>query len=267
MVEPAKSTRGWSGRTADLFIRLRWAYLILCALLTAFFAVGVEQVSVKTVFSDFVPTNNRITDVFNKYMNFGNPLLVQILVKAKNGTIYTPAGLGKIFRLTQAVDLIPGVDHEHVISIASPKIRMTKATPRGVMSMPVMADVAPHNQEEAEEVLRRARAAKAVSGILISNDETAGLVEVGFREGATDYEQVFNQVNDLIHRESDADYEVVAAGRVMLVGWVYLYGRQAFWIFVASLLIIGIMHFDYMRSFTGAATPLIAATVSTLWGV
>jgi predicted RND superfamily exporter protein len=242
-------------------------YLAVCGLLSIFFAIGVEHVGVKTVFSDFVPTNNAITDIFNKYMNFGNPLLVQMLIKAKSGTIYTPEGLGKVFRLTQAVDLIPGVDHEHVISIASPKIRMTKATPRGVMSMPVMEDVAPSNQEAADEVLRRARIAKAVSGILISNDETAALVEVGFREGSTDYEQVFNQINQLIQKESDADYEVVAAGRVMLVGWVYLYGRHAFWIFVASLLIIGIMHFDYMRSFTGAATPLIAASVSTLWGV
>ncbi len=267
MEERKPERKRWSSRASDLFIRGRWVYLLICAALTVFFSVGLTRVTVKTIFSDFVPTDNAITDVFRRYLNFGNPLLVQILVKAKEGSIYTPDGLAKVFRLTQAVDLIPGVDHEHVISIASPKIRMTKATPRGVMSLPVMEDVAPKTQAEADEVRRRAREAKAVSGILVSKDEKAALVEVGFREGTADYEQVFHQVNDLISKESDSNYEVVAAGRVMLVGWVYLYGRQALWIFIASLLIIGVMHFDYMRSFTGAATPLIAATVATIWGV
>lgn len=261
------ASQSWIGWGSRLLIRGRWVYLALCAALTVFFAVGMTRVTVKTMFSDFVPSDSSITDVFKKYLNFGNPLLVQLLVKAEDGTIFTPEGLGKVFRLTQAVDLVPGVDHEHVISIASPKIRMTRATPRGVMSLPVMEDTAPQSIEDAREVQKRARAAKAVSGILVSKDETAALVEVGFRDGITDYEQVFEQVNKLIAKESDEHYEVTAAGRVMLVGWVYRYGRSALWIFIASLLIIGAMHFDYMRSFTGAATPLIAAIVSAIWGV
>jgi predicted RND superfamily exporter protein len=267
MANESGKRSGLIARGSELLIRFRWVYLGLCAVLTILFCLSVRHVAVRTVFSDFVPTGQPITDVFNKYRNFGNPLLVQLLVKAEDGAVFTPEGLGKVFRLTQAVDLIPGVDHEHVISIASPKIRMTRATPNGVMALPVMEDEPPHNQEEADEVHRRARAAKAVYGILVSSDESAALIEVGFREGETDYEQVFQAVNKLLDKESDAKYRVVAAGRVMLVGWVYLYGRQAFWIFIVSLLIIGIMHFDYMRSFTGAATPLIAATVSTIWGV
>ena len=254
-------------RLAEAFIKRSGLFIAGIALLTVFFAYGWTKVAVRTVFSDFVPSNDPITDTFRKHINFGNPLLVQILIKAKHGSIFTPEGLAKVYRLTQAVDLIPGVDHEHVISIASPKIRMNRATPTGVDSLPVMEDNAPANQGEADEVRRRARNALAVYGILVSPDESAALLEVGFHEDTVDYDTAFQRVNELIAKENNGNYQALAAGRVMLTGWVYLYGRRAFWIFVASLLIIAVMHVDYMRSFTGAATPLISAAVATIWGV
>src|SRR6266478_6528845 len=192
---------------AEGFIKRSGLFIAVIAVLTVFFAYGWTKVAVRTVFSDFVPSNDPITDTFRKHINFGNPLLVQILIKAKHGSIFTPEGLAKVYRLTQAVDLIPGVDHEHVISIASPKIRMNRATPTGVDSLPVMEDNAPANQGEADEVRRRARNALAVYGILVSPDESAALLEVGFHEDTVDYDTAFQRVNELIAKENNGNYQ------------------------------------------------------------
>ena len=63
----------------------------------------------------------------------------------------------------------------------------------------------------------------------------------------------------MLAAESDPNVEFYTAGRVMLIAWVYRYGRQALWIFLLSLALIILAHVDYMRSLAGALTPIIAA--------
>ena len=53
-------------------------------------------------------------------------------------------------RIQYDVDLIPGVDHFGIFSIASPKVTFTKETPEGFSSKPMMKEV-PKDDQELEE--------------------------------------------------------------------------------------------------------------------
>jgi uncharacterized protein len=254
-------------RLASLLIGCRTAYIGLCCGLTILLAVGAARMGVRTRFSDLLPTHNRIVHVFKRYEQFAEPLNVQILVKVRHKTIYTPQTLDTIYRLTREIDLIPNVDHVSVTSIASSKIRVARATPAGLQSFPVMPDEPPRTAAQAAEIRERARHAQGVMGILVSPDETATLIEAGFHESGINYGKIFTDVHRMLAKEKTANLEFYPAGRVMLIGWVYHYGRSAVWIFLISFALIAVALADYMRSLAGSATPLIAAMVSTIWGI
>ena len=258
-------------RTADFLLRWRWQVIVIYAVLTAFFSVGVMRIAhrfqAQTSVADLIPAHNRVTDVFKRYQSFSKPATVEILLKVKSGTIYTPQTLARIWRITRELDLVPGIDHVTLTSIASEKVRVIRPTPPGLSSEPVMTNKIPATQAEALAVQERARHAAGVTGILVSPDEQATLIEAAFFEQGLDYGEVFHRVHKMLDAESDPNVEFHPAGRVMLIGWVYRYGHQALWIFLLSLTLIILAHVDYMRSIAGALTPIIAAAVSTVWGL
>ena len=258
-------------RTADFLLHWRWQVIVVYLALTAFFAVGVVRIAhsfqAQTSVADLIPAHNRVTDVFKRYQSFSKPATVEILLKVKQGTIYTPQTLARIWRITRNLDLVPGIDHVTLTSIASEKVRVIRPTPPGLSSEPVMTNKIPATQAEAAAVQERARHAAGVTGILVSPDEKATLIEAAFFEQGLDYAEVFQRVHKMLADESDPNIEFYTAGRVMLIAWVYRYGHQALWIFLLSLALIILAHVDYMRSLAGALTPIIAAAVSTIWGL
>jgi len=252
---------------ARLLIRYRWLYISLCVALSIFMFEGVRRVSVTSSFSELLPINNSIVEVFQKYPNFSAPITIELLVKVKRGTIYNPQTLATIFHLTRDVDLLPGADHDEVISIATTKAQVVRAVPGGIFSAPVMGDTPPTTQEEADEISQRARSAGGVMGFLASRDGRAALIRASFHEQDLDYEKVFGHVHALCAKYRDANTEIYPAGFVMLVGWIYRYGRQAIEILLVAFALIALAHFDYMRSWAGSLTPLIAGALSVLCGV
>lgn len=254
-------------KASSFLIRRRWAYLALAGTVSIFMLVGALRVTVRSTFSDLLPLRNPIVEVFKRYRNFSTPLTVQLLVEVKQGTVYNPQTLGKIYELTRDVDLLPNVDHEQIISMASTKARAIRPVPGGILSLPVMPDYPPKTQQEADEIKQRAEQAAGVVGIMVSPDGTAALVQAAFLENGLDYLEVFNRVRALRDKYRDTNTVVHPAGFVMLVGWIYKYGRQALAIFALAFFLIALALFDYMRSFAGSLTPLIAAATSVVWGV
>ena len=269
MPDTALKSRG--ERAANFMIKHRLAYVVLCAVLSAVAVVGASRVRVMGVgsyFLDLLPEHNPIIETLKEYLGFTSPLSVQILVRTKKGDIYTPKTLTAIYNMTRDIDLIPAIDHNTVISIAASKVRVVAATPSGLESRAVMPDLPPTTMRQAREIQQRARVAGGVMGILVSPDEKSTLIEAAFHPQAIDYTLVWNRIHQMLKKAEAANpnLEFYPGGRVMMVGWVYHYGEQALLIFFISFFIIALAHYDYMRSLSGAGTPLIAAAATALWG-
>jgi len=63
--------------------------------------------------------------------------------------------MDKVWQISRDIDLAPGVDHDQVLSIATPKARYTVVTPDGIFSNPIMDDHSPTTPEELTEVRHR----------------------------------------------------------------------------------------------------------------
>jgi len=253
-------------RVARAVIRHQKIAWVMFIAITAFFAVGLRNIELRTIFSDLLPKDDPYVQVFKDHPNFGNPLTVTLMVKRKDGDIYNAETLNKVWQLTRDIDLSPGVDHDQILSIASEKARYAEATPFGIDMRPLMEDAVPTTPEEIADFRQRVRNSPNARTFLISPDGTATLVSATFIESRLDYGEAFAYVQDLVLKARDEHHDVHLAGQPALTGWVYEYEFQMLWI---SLITIGALVLAlalYMRNVVGVVTPIVTSAVAAIWG-
>lgn len=254
-------------RLAAFTLGHKRSVLLVMALLTAFFAVGVTRLDVRTIFSDLFPKNHEFVKVYKDHQNFGNPLTVTLMIKRGGGKdIYEAPTMEKIWRISRELDLAPGVDHDQIMSIATPKARYTLITPDGIFSNPIMDDHPPRTEAELAEVRRRVNESPGARTFLVSADGAATIINATFLEQGLDYGQIFRFVQGIVKQESDAGHEIYVAGFPIMTGWVYAFGADTNRIFLVTLALMFIVLAFHMRNVAGIVTPVVVSTVSAIWG-
>jgi predicted RND superfamily exporter protein len=253
-------------RWAEWLYDHRTGATIAVVLVTAFFAWEVKHLDISTRFSDLYPRNHPYIKVFEKYPAFGSPFTVSLVVEAKKGTIYNPETLRKIQEATTLVDLIPGVDHDQILSIASRKVKHVEATVGGIQAANLLVGATPSTPEEIAKLRANVRSTGGVVGTLVSFREDAALIQATFIERLTDFDVIFKSVNEIIGKLKDQDHEIHAAGQPMLTGWVYHYQKEMYVIFALGLLAMGLFLVLHFRNVAGVVTPLVVGVLSAVWG-
>ena len=203
-----KGQQGFRFRLAMYTMRHRALSLAVIFGITAFFAVGVSNVQLKTIFSDLFPKTHPFVQTYKDHPNFGNPLTVTMMVKVKNGTIYNSDTLAKVWRMTRDIDLAPSVDHDQIISITTEKARFAEATPFGIDMKPLMPDKEPETEEEINKFRAAVDKAPGVRKFMISPDETATIITATFIEFTLDYGETFKYVQNMVEAETDENHHI-----------------------------------------------------------
>ena len=253
-------------RIAKWVMKHRGLSALVFVLITIFFAVGLRDVRLQTIFSDLLPKDDPFVQVFKDHPNFGNPLTVTLMVKRKSGDIYNAETLAKVWKMTRDIDLAPGVDHDQILSIATEKARYAEATPYGIDMRPLMGDSVPATPEAIAEFKTRVEKSPNARTFLISNDQSATLINATFIESRLDYGTAFKFVQGLVVAARDADHDVYLAGQPALTGWVYEYESQMFKIFAVTLGALVLALALYMRNIVGVVTPIVTSVVAAIWG-
>lgn len=254
-------------KLARIALGNRVLILAVMGLITVFFAVGLVRVDVKTIFSDLFPKNHPFVQVYKDHPNFGNPLTVTLMIKRTDGKdVFQADTLEKVWRISRDIDLTPGVDHDQILSIATPKARYTVITPDGIFSQPIMDDELPKTAEQLTEIRRRVDESPGANTFLVSSDGTATIVNATFIEQSVDYHKVFDAVQAIVKNETDGAHEIHAAGFPVMTGWIYAFGDNTLEIFGITLaLMFGVLAF-HMRNVAGILVPVLVSTVSAIWG-
>lgn len=239
---------------------------MLLTLVTLFFAMGLQRVELRTIFSDLLPKNHPFVQTYKDHPNFGNPLTVTIMVENKYGDIYNAETLLKVWNLTRDIDLAPGVDHDQILSIATEKARYSEATPFGVDSQPLMGDRAPVTQSEIDELRLRVNKAPNARAFLISQDGSAALIKATFIERLIDYGEVFDYVQPIIEAARDENHNVFVAGQPILTGWVYSHQTAMLSIFGITAFALLLALVIYMSNVAGVVTPVVTSVIAAIWG-
>jgi uncharacterized protein len=250
---------------ARWIMRYRVVVSLLFVVITGFFMTGFQYVDIRTVFNDLLPKDDPYVQVYFDHRNFGNPLSVAIVVKRKDGEIYHPETLKKVWDITRNLDLAPSMNHDTVISISTEKLRYAEATAYGVSAHPLMENKPPETLEEVAEFKRRVQVSTNAQTFFVSRDETATMITGAFHD-TVDYGVAFEFTQKLVEDARDANHDVYLAGQPALTGWVYKLQKQTYKIFAVTIGALVIALVLYMRNFGGVATPIICALVAGIWG-
>lgn len=250
---------------AWLYDRRHWAGAIFL-IVTALFAYELRNLDIATQFRDLYPQNSEAIRLLDKYPAFGSPFTETILIKVKHGDIYNPATLSKIQEATRLADLIPGVDHNQVISIASRRVRHMEAVVGGIQSSNLLIGPVPQSQSELDHLRERVRSTPGVTGTLVSFNGDAALIQATFIDRLVDYKVIFDQTNRILNSLQDSNHDAYAFGQPMLTGWVYHYRRQTFVMFTIGLAAMVVLLAFYFRNLPGVLVPTLVGCVSAVWG-
>src|SRR5690554_6048570 len=244
--------------------------LSLIAILTLVFALRIPGLKIFTDFADLLPQQHPYIELHNSIKDsFGGANVLVVGVEFEEGDIFTNENLARIDRITQAVDSLPGVNHNLVSSVTHRNSRKVWLTEVGsINSEPYYDSTRGEYSPEALEAMRADVAANPrVYGPLVSPDLKMALVKAQLIEGQLDYETTFAQLQQLRAEEASEGVTIYATGQPVLVGWAYTYMDQILQIFVFTVLTMLALLIFHFRKAYGVLIPLGGVLVSTIWGL
>ncbi|MGC1404613.1 MAG: MMPL family transporter, partial [Thermodesulfobacteriota bacterium] len=197
---------------------------------------------------------------------FGGAYQATLVLEVKKGNVFNTETLAKMSRITDAVDLIPGVDHFGIYSIASQKVTILKETPGGFSSNQIMKEV-PKDQASMEELKKKVFTSSNVNGIWVSRDQKALRLDANFIEGKIDFKVLFDKFMEIKKKEQDGNHKIYLTGTPLLYGWIYHYLPNMALILAVTSVVILLMLFAYMSRGGLWFWPFISAVITSIWGL
>lgn len=244
--------------------------LSLIAILTLVFALRIPGLKIFTDFADLLPQQHPYIELHNSIKDsFGGANVLVVGVEFEEGDIFTNENLARIDRITQAVDSLPGVNHNLVSSVTHRNSRKVWLTEVGSINSEPYYDSTRglYSSEELESMRADVAANPRVYGPLVSPDLKMALVKAQLIEGKLDYETTFAQLQELRAEEASEGVTIYATGQPVLVGWAYTYMDQILQIFVFTVLAMLALLIFHFRKAYGVLIPLGGVLVSTIWGL
>lgn len=273
---------------ASLIIKQRKVILVLLIIITGAFAwVAIGGVKVAADFAELQPMGHPFIKVNEKYKEqYGSPLTVYMMLEVREGNIYNRETLKKVRELTEALDALPGVDHNQVVSIASRKVKIVKNSGSFIETNILMPEELPATEEEFQD-FRRDVSDSGVMGSLVSTDirktlpdlvatRKSGELSTGanatmliakFIEGQFQLDKTFDQLLELKSQYSDENHEIYLAGQPVLMGWVNKFLPEIFTILAITMLLMFVLLYLHVRDWSLTILPIAGTAMAAVWGI
>jgi len=205
---------------------------------------------------------------------FGRSNLVAITLRTKEGDIFNPAVLGKIYRIQKAIELMDGVVKYNIYSIASRDLKYIKTATDtdGVMILMVetfddmLEQILEGDQEMLETYHKNILNDDEIFGTLVSRDGKGAAILATF-EYEEDYPYIFSHLSRVLEKEKDDNVEFHLSGRPVMLAYIQKYMSQILYIFLLALIImVVLLYVDFGRK-RAIFLPLIAGLLSVVWGI
>ena len=256
-------------RLGEQLIARRKIVLIGVTVVTLIFAAFAVQLDLVTRFDETLPQDHEFIQTHNEYSEtVGGANTLQIMLEVKDGTIFTKETLGKVFEMTKRLDTVYGINHDLINSLAHRTNKRIVLKGGGLTEVEPIMDRAPQNQNDVQRVREIVYSTPNLYGVLVSLDEKATLLQATFVEGRIDHRRLFDEVmGAVVEPFEDDNTKIHIAGQPALYGWVYYYGKQVYWIFLATTILMWILLYLYFHDVRGALRPTITGVISAIWGL
>lgn len=261
-------------RLERVFFRYRKLVLGLIGLFTLLMAWFAVQLRMDAGFEKQLPLGHEYVATFEQYKDdlFGANRLT-IVVRARQGTIWTPAGLSRLYALTQAVQALPSVDRLGVQSLWTPNSFVNEITEEGFRAEPLIdGTITP--EALTPEIIARVRQATSRGGFvgtLVARDETSAMITAdlyetdaeGHKLDYIDYNHLLEQ--RLRQKFEDQNFEVQIIGFAKQIGDI-ADGASSVLVFCGiALVLTAVAVYWYSHSLRFTLLPITCSLTSLVW--
>src|SRR5690606_15941258 len=200
----------------------RGAVLAALALLTVVMAVFAAQLRMDAGFDKQLPQDHEYVNTFFQYREqvFGANRII-VVVRAREGEIWSASGLRKLHDVTQSIMFLPGIDRRTVTSLWTPNTRVLGVTEEGFKAEDVIGgDITPDRLDDGRiERIRNNALIGGYIGTLVSTDNAGAMVVADLLETdrasgkRLDYLDVARRIESEVrgHHEND-EFEIQIIG-------------------------------------------------------
>lgn len=267
--------RFFSLRTIEELV-FRWRLPILAALLLLTAAMGwfAWQLRMDAGFEKQMPASHEYVQTFQQYRNdvLGANRL-NVVLKARKGTIWTKAGLARLNDVTQAVMFLPNINRLGVQSLWTPNTYVNEITEEGFRADPVIPGTVTPASLDAATIAQVKQAALngGFVGTLVSKGQDSAMVVAEISEFDAQGNKVdYVAYNRLLERQvrmkfEDADFEVQIIGFAKQIGDVADGAAGVVRFCIVALILTTLAVYWYCRSIPFTLLPVFCSLVSLVW--
>jgi uncharacterized protein len=248
-------------------VRHRIAVLVAVALLTAALSAHLGRLRIVVDPDQILPqthpylvTNNLVSRLF------GNKFVVIVSISVRSGSVFQPAVLDRVKRLTDELVVMPGVVEGSILSLAARRVKAIKGTADGVDAPPMMAQ-APTTPEGLARLEAAFDANPVYHHLLVSDDRRSTAVIAEVRKDPAGFRSVVARLRKLVDPLRGPQVDIAVGGQPVLVGLIESYSDRMSTFFPIALVIIGILHFEAFRSVQALVLPLVTALLAVVWSL
>lgn len=259
---------------ATWLFRFRTPLVIGFAALTVVMGMFAARLHVDASFNKSLPIDHPYVHTFTKYQSqFGGANRVIVALMVKNGEIFTPEFFSSLKRVTDDVTFLPSVDRAQVQSLFTPNVRYIEVVEDGFSGGNVIpADFTPTPANFAkvrENIIKSGKLGQLVANDFTGAIVSAQLLEVDPRTGQpVDYARVaegLEAIRRRIESRTNGAVEVRIIGFAKVIGDISEGARGVLFLFAASILVTGLLVWNYAGRWKLAFAPVICSLVAVVW--
>ncbi|MCK2086803.1 efflux RND transporter permease subunit [Thauera aromatica] len=257
----------------DLCFRFRRSILVLLALFTALMGYYALQLRMDAGFEKQMPIGHEYIQTFNQYRDdvLGANRL-NIVVKAREGSIWTPAGLERLYEVTQAVSFLPNIDRLGVQSLWTPNSFVNEITEEGFRADPLISGTITPPDLNAEIIagIQRAASQGGFVGTLVSRDQSSAMIVAELHEAdrdgqALDYVAYNHLLEELRAKFEDAQFEIQIIGFAKQIGDIADGASAVLEFCLIALVLTALAVYWYCHSVRFTLLPIVCSLTSLVW--
>ncbi|CAN7326635.1 efflux RND transporter permease subunit [Massilia sp. LjRoot122] len=264
-----RQSGSWAER---LLFNHRAVVVALCLALTALLAWTAMGLRLNASFEDMIPKSHPYIANYlkNKQDLAGLGNAVRIAVAPRSGSIYDPAYLATLQRVSDDVFLLPGVDRAAMKSLWTPSTRWVGVTEDGMDGGPVIPNEYDGSAASIEQVRMNVQRSGQV-GQLVARDGKSSIIYVSLLAvdpetgKALDYAVFSGRLEELRARYAAQNVDIHIVGFAKVVGDLIDGIRLILLFFAVAILIATAMLYWYTRCVRSTLLVVLCSCVAVVW--
>jgi len=189
-----------------------------------------------------------------------------IALSVAEGDVFTPDVLARVRRITEAVEALPGVVPDSVLSLASPRAKAVSGDGEELRVEALVPDEIPGDPAALAALRERALSHPMYVGTIVAADGRGAMVLADFSDHEP-AERITEGLEAIAARERAPGVEVWVGGQSPALAALNgaTYGIVP--LVALALLVIAAVHYEAFRTWQAVFLPLVTAGLSVIWAM